>query len=60
MDGVAFHDTDWHNNFGAPMSHGCINMSPGAAKWLYRWTTPPAPYDQYFYADDRGTCVIIQ
>jgi hypothetical protein len=42
------------------MSHGCINMSPGAAKWLYRWTTPPAPYDQYFYADDRGTCVIIQ
>jgi lipoprotein-anchoring transpeptidase ErfK/SrfK len=38
--GVAFHGTYWHNNFGIPMSHGCINMPNHAAKWLFRWTTP--------------------
>ncbi|OQX62000.1 MAG: hypothetical protein B5M51_06740, partial [Anaerolinea sp. 4484_236] len=39
--GVAIHGTYWHNNFGYPMSHGCINMRNQDAKWLYRWTTPP-------------------
>ena len=38
--GVAIHGTFWHNNYGAPMSHGCINMLPEDAKWIYRWTTP--------------------
>jgi lipoprotein-anchoring transpeptidase ErfK/SrfK len=23
------------------MSHGCINMRPEEAKWIFRWTTPP-------------------
>ncbi len=39
--GVAFHGTYWHNNFGTPMSHGCINMRMEEAKWLYRWNLPP-------------------
>lgn len=38
--GVAFHGTYWHNNFGVPMSHGCINMRTSEAKWIYRWSTP--------------------
>ena len=38
--GVAFHGTFWHNNFGVPMSHGCINMRNEDAKWLFRWVTP--------------------
>lgn len=38
--GVAFHGTYWHNNFGTPMSHGCVNMNVDDAKWLYRWTLP--------------------
>lgn len=38
--GVAFHGTYWHDNFGLPMSHGCINMKNDEAKWLYRWSTP--------------------
>jgi lipoprotein-anchoring transpeptidase ErfK/SrfK len=33
--GEAFHGTYWHNNFGHPMSHGCINMTEAAAKILY-------------------------
>ena len=37
--GVAIHGTYWHNNFGVTMSHGCVNMKPDDAKWIYRWTT---------------------
>jgi len=32
-----FHGTYWHNNFGTPMSHGCINLTISAAKELYDW-----------------------
>jgi lipoprotein-anchoring transpeptidase ErfK/SrfK len=39
-NGVAFHGTFWHNNFGVRMSHGCINMRNEDAKWLFRWVTP--------------------
>lgn len=39
-DGVAFHGTYWHDNFGRMMSHGCVNMRNRDAKWLYRWSTP--------------------
>jgi len=35
--GVSFHGTYWHNNYGTPQSHGCINLTPEAAKWIYRW-----------------------
>jgi LysM repeat protein len=35
--GYAIHGTYWHNNFGRPMSHGCINMRTGDAAWLYSW-----------------------
>lgn len=38
--GEAFHGTFWHNNFGLPMSHGCINMRNEEAQWLFRWVTP--------------------
>jgi lipoprotein-anchoring transpeptidase ErfK/SrfK len=33
----AIHGTYWHNNFGQPMSHGCVNMKTSEAKWLYQW-----------------------
>lgn len=38
--GVAFHGTYWHNNYGVRMSHGCVNMRPEEALWLFRWSTP--------------------
>jgi hypothetical protein len=44
-DGVAIHSTFWHNNFGEPMSHGCVNARPEDAKWIFRWTLPEVPYD---------------
>lgn len=43
-NGIAFHGTYWHNDFGRPRSHGCINLSPKAAKWLYLWSSPHVPY----------------
>jgi LysM repeat protein len=35
--GYALHGTYWHNNFGTPMSHGCINLTRADAAWLYGW-----------------------
>ncbi|MFP4345831.1 MAG: LysM peptidoglycan-binding domain-containing protein [Anaerolineales bacterium] len=35
--GYAFHGTYWHNNFGTPMSHGCVNLSTPDSEWLYNW-----------------------
>lgn len=43
--GVAIHSTFWHNNYGDPVSHGCVNASPEDAKWIFRWTTPNVVYD---------------
>jgi lipoprotein-anchoring transpeptidase ErfK/SrfK len=33
----AIHGAYWHNNFGVPMSHGCVNVNPVDAGWLYNW-----------------------
>lgn len=35
----AIHGTYWHNNFGRPMSHGCVNMTLADAKWFYQWAS---------------------
>ncbi len=43
-NGISFHGTYWHNNFGRPRSHGCINLSIPDSRWVYRWTYPPVPY----------------
>lgn len=43
--GVAIHSTYWHNNFGEPMSRGCVNASPDDSKWVFRWTQPIVSYD---------------
>jgi len=42
--GEAVHSTHWHNDFGIPKSHGCVNARPSDAKWLFRWTTPAVDY----------------
>ncbi|MBI4790609.1 MAG: L,D-transpeptidase [Chloroflexi bacterium] len=37
---VALHGAYWHDRFGTPRSHGCVNLSPKDARWLFAWTTP--------------------
>jgi lipoprotein-anchoring transpeptidase ErfK/SrfK len=43
-NGVAIHSTFWHNSYGIPKSHGCVNARPEDANWVFRWTNPPVPY----------------
>jgi lipoprotein-anchoring transpeptidase ErfK/SrfK len=43
--GQAFHGTYWHNDYGRPRSHGCVNTTAEAAKWIFRWTMPYPDYD---------------
>ena len=33
----AIHGATWHNDFGTPVSHGCVNVTPADAEWLYNW-----------------------
>ncbi len=58
-DGIAIHGTYWHNNFGRPRSHGCINLTSQAAKWVYLWTKPDAPAEQDDVYDKLGTYVDV-
>lgn len=41
--GYAIHGTYWHNNFGRPMSHGCVNMRTQDAAWLFNWASIGTP-----------------
>ena len=59
-NGTSFHGTYWHNDYGRPRSHGCINMTPPAAKWLYRWTTPSVPPGKEMIYGSVGTPVEIK
>ena len=37
--GYAIHGAYWHRKFGTPVSHGCVNVAPDHAKWLYKWAS---------------------
>jgi len=43
VDGAAIHGAYWHNNFGKPWSHGCVNLPPAAAEQLYEWADLGTP-----------------
>lgn len=59
LNGIAFHGAFWHANWGQPMSHGCIEMTPPDAKWLYRWTTPAVPVNERYHEAPSGTHVDV-
>jgi len=48
--GYSLHGTWWHNNFGHPMSHGCVNMTNEDAKWFYEFGEVGTPVHVQFYA----------
>jgi hypothetical protein len=58
-DGISFHGTYWHNDFGKPRSHGCINLPSEGAKWLYRWTLPAVPFEEQKFYKRPGTAVVV-
>jgi len=61
LSGTAIHGTYWHNDFGVPRSHGCLNVATDAARWIYRWTYPiGGAEDDYVQGDCRvGTPITI-
>ncbi|WP_438020304.1 L,D-transpeptidase [Sorangium sp. So ce315] len=42
-EGYALHGAYWHDEFGKARSHGCINLAPADAAWLFEWTEPAVP-----------------
>ena len=60
-EGVAVHGAFWHNAFGEKWSHGCINVRPEDAKWVFRWTAPHvslAQSETRMSLPDHGTIVL--
>jgi hypothetical protein len=59
--GYGIHGTYWHNNFGHPMSHGCINMKTEEAELIYYWVRPDLNGNKNILAsnDNLGTEIII-
>lgn len=42
-EGVSVHSTYWHNDYGVPRSHGCVNAAPEDALFVFRWSNPVVP-----------------
>jgi L,D-transpeptidase-like protein len=60
---VALHGTYWHGDFGHPRSHGCVNLSPLDAEWLFEFTEPRLPSGwagAYPASIDPGTLVRVR
>ncbi len=58
--GFALHGTYWHDDFGRIRSHGCVNLSPKDAAWLFEWTDPQVPDAWHATINkERGTVVHI-
>lgn len=58
----ALHGAYWHDGFGTRRSHGCVNLSPRDARWVYEWSEPHVP-DGWLHAeadDAAGTVVRIR
>lgn len=61
--GMAIHSTFWHNSYGVPRSHGCVNAKPDDAKWIFRWTlpfTPALPGDVTISGKGSSKVVVIE
>ena len=41
--GYGLHGAFWHRAFGRVQSHGCVNLPPGDAEWVFRWSSPRLP-----------------
>jgi hypothetical protein len=60
--GYALHGAYWHNNFGQPMSHGCVNLSIADSQTLFEWADPVIPPGQtqvVATAENPGTLVVV-
>ncbi|MBI2314735.1 L,D-transpeptidase [Candidatus Daviesbacteria bacterium] len=61
--GYAIHGAYWHNNFGHPMSHGCVNSPLASVAQLFEWAGPVVPSGQnvaHASPDNPGTKVVVR
>ena len=54
FEGIALHAAFWHEGFGLPRSHGCINLAPRDALWLFQHTLPEVPQGWHVMNAGRG------
>ncbi|WP_224244663.1 L,D-transpeptidase [Hyalangium gracile] len=52
--GEALHGAFWHASFGAPVTHGCVNLSLPDARWLFFWAPPALPSGWHSYSVTPG------
>jgi lipoprotein-anchoring transpeptidase ErfK/SrfK len=50
---MALHGAYWHDKFGFKHSHGCVNLPPADALWLWNWTTPDSTDKSFVMVADR-------
>ena len=58
FEGYALHAAFWHDDFGKPRSHGCINLAPADAAWLFDWTDPIVPPEWHGAVSAEGSTLI--
>ena len=59
----ALHGAFWHDGFGRVRSHGCVNLGPTDARWLFQWTTPFLPegwHGVHAHDGSPGSTVIVR
>lgn len=59
FESFALHGAYWHNDFGKVRSHGCTNIPPADARWLYYWSDPKVPAGWHAATRSPGTYVYI-
>lgn len=59
QEGYALHAAYWHDDFGIPRSHGCINLAPEDARWLFSFTGPDLPARWHGARADKGSVVVV-
>lgn len=60
--GYGLHGAYWHNEFGTPRSHGCVNIAPDIAGLLYHWAGPVMPEGKSYVKsspENPGTRIVI-
>jgi lipoprotein-anchoring transpeptidase ErfK/SrfK len=55
---IALHGAYWHDRFGYKHSHGCVNMPPLDAEWVFNWSADTAPINTQA-TDDEGLWVWV-
>lgn len=50
----AIHGAFWHDRFGHRRSHGCVNLAPADARWVFQWSEPSLPPGWHGISSGRG------